>query len=77
MRSVGLPCIPSPGACLGVAEGLEARYGDRGHVLVILWGPADRWSGARDRIVAGRLESIRELADHFWLNARTSDRLPR
>lgn len=75
--SRGTPVYPQNRASLGIAEGLEARYGNRGHVLVVLWGPADRWTGARDRNVAGRLESIRELADQFWINARTSDRLPR
>jgi hypothetical protein len=76
-RSVrGTPVYPANRACLGLAEGLVARYRVR-LVRVVAFGPADRWTGRRLRREAtGRVE-IRRLGDRGLLNAHPADIRPR
>lgn len=70
----GTPPYPQARAALGVAESL-ARWGGRPRaVRVILWGPADRFSGLRQREQAIGLDAIRRLGDHFRLNAHPAVR---
>ena len=46
----GTPVYPQNRACLGLAEGLAARYGGRSvPVRVVAFGPADRWTGGGGR----------------------------
>jgi hypothetical protein len=76
----GTPVYPQNRAGLGLAEGLAARYGDRGLVRVTLYGPADRWTGRRPRTELVGLEAIRRQGDRYRLNAHPSavpDEIPR
>jgi hypothetical protein len=65
----GTPVYPQVRACLGLAEGLAARYGGRGLVRVVVFGPADRWTGSRRSAEAVGLDAIRRLGDDYTLNA--------
>lgn len=65
----GTPVYPGNRACLGLAEGLVARYGGREPVRVVMFGPADRWTGQRQRTEAQGLDAIRRLGHGHWLNA--------
>jgi hypothetical protein len=65
----GTPVYPQTRACLGLAEALAARYGVRGLVRVVLFGPADRWTGRRTSRERIGLAAIRHEGDRFFLNA--------
>ena len=68
-RSVrGTPVYPANRACLGLAEGLVARYRVR-LVRVVAFGPADRWTGRRERREATGSVEIHRLGDRSLLNA--------
>ena len=69
----GTPVYPQNRAGLGLAEGLVARYGVRGLVRVVIWGPADRWTGRRTRREFVGLESLEREQDRFWFNAHTAE----
>jgi len=68
----GTPVYPQNRACLGLGESLAARYGGR-LVRVVAFGPADRWTGRRERVEAVGLTEIRRLGRRFRLNARPAD----
>ena len=68
----GTPLYPQVRATLGLAEGLAARYGGGRLLRVILYGPANRWTGRRSREEMIRLGAIRRRADRFFLNGHYS-----
>ena len=68
-RVRGTPVYPESRACLGLAEGLAARYGFRGLVRVVVSGPADRWTGLRTQSEHIGIEAIRREASRFRINA--------
>lgn len=68
-RTRGTPVYPGNRAALGLAEGLAARYVEGGPVRVILFGPADRWTGHRSRTEIIGLPAIRRQADRYRINA--------
>ena len=64
----GTPVYPRNRACLGLAEGLAARYGGQ-LTRVVLFGPADPLDGTRSREEVTGLAAIRRRGDRFLLNA--------
>jgi hypothetical protein len=72
----GTPVYPQNRACLGLAEGLAARYGGRGAVRVTLFGPADRWTARRPRTELVGLVAVRRQGDRYRLNAHPADVTP-
>jgi hypothetical protein len=64
----GTPVYPQNRATLGLAEALAARYRVR-LVRVVAFGPAERWTGRRDRVEAVGRDAIRTLGSRSWLNA--------
>ncbi len=65
----GTPIYPQVRACLGLAEGLGARYGVARISRVIVFGPAGRWTGRRSREEILGFDVLRRRADRFLLNA--------
>lgn len=65
----GTPVYPQIRACLGLAEGLAARYGGGLLTRVVVYGPARVWDGTRSREEIKGLAAIRRRADRFLLNA--------
>jgi hypothetical protein len=65
----GTPVYSQNRAGLGLAEALTARYGGR-LVRAVALGPADRWTGRRNRAEAVGRDAIHALGDRYRLNAR-------
>jgi hypothetical protein len=65
----GTPVYPQNRACLGLAEALTARYGGRGLVRVVVYGPAGVWTRYRRREEAIGLDAIRTFGSRYRLNA--------
>ena len=69
-RSVrGVPIYPGGRASLGVARALATGLPGARGLRVVLWGPADRWTGRRTRVVAVGPGEIRGLAGRYRLNS--------
>jgi hypothetical protein len=71
----GTPVYPQNRACLGLAEALAARYGVRTLVRVVVYEPADRWTGRRRSQAAIGREAIRRLGDRYFINAHPASGL--
>ena len=64
----GTPIYPQVRACLGLAEGLAARYGVARISRVVVYGPAGRWTGRRSREEVVGFDVLHRRADRFFLN---------
>jgi hypothetical protein len=68
----GTPVYPQRRACLGLSEGLAARYGARGPMRVVISGPAAMLTGRRTWEEVSGVEAIRKRGERFWINAHPS-----
>ncbi len=65
----GTPAYPQARASVGVAEAITQRFETTFPLRLIIWGPADRFTGRRSRLEFTGFRQIRMHADSYKLNA--------